>query len=133
MNNTEAVRRGRRAFTIVEVMIVLVIIGLIGAIVGINLVGAAEEARIRTTKATLQNIQSALKMYYGSNGFYPTSSGDLTVLVQQNILQLGSAPLDAWSTPIELYSDGVDYTVRSLGKDKTADTEDDLVVQPDHQ
>lgn len=133
MNNTQAVRCGRRAFTIVEVMIVLVIIGLIGAIVGINLVGAAEEARIRTTKATLQNIQSALKLYYGTNGFYPSANGDLTVLVQQNILQLGSEPVDAWSTRIELFSNGTEYTIRSLGKDKTADTEDDLTVQPDHQ
>jgi len=132
MHTMHTTHRRRRAFTIVEVMIVLVIIGLIGAIVGINLVGAAQEARIRTTKSTLQNIQSALKLYHGSNGSYPVSTGDLSTLIQQNILQLSSDPVDAWNRPIMLYCDGVNYTLQSYGPDGV-ESDDDLVLTPDHQ
>ena len=126
-------RNRRRAFTIVEVMIVLVIIGLIGAIVGINLVGAAQEARIKTTKATMQNIQAALTLYHGTNGSYPSAAGSLSQLVSSNALQLATSPLDAWNREILFYSDGVDYRLISLGPDGLQDTQDDIVLTPQHQ
>jgi len=133
MKTRNAVRSVRRGFTIIEVMIVLVIISLIGSIVAINFVGAAQEARIKTTKASLQSVQTALKLYHGTNGSYPTATGDISVLIQQNILQLGEIPKDAWGTPIQLYSDGINYTILSAGPDKAFETDDDLSLQPDHQ
>jgi general secretion pathway protein G len=133
MLGTNRTRSHRRAFTIVEVMIVLVIIGLIGAIVGINLVGAAQKARIQTTTTTLKNIQSALTIYHGSNGSYPQSAGSLMQLVQSNTLQLAATPVDAWNREILFYSDGVNYRLSSVGPDGIEDTEDDIVVVPEHQ
>lgn len=133
MHHTTRAPIGRRAFTIVEVMIVLVIIGLIGAIVGINLVGAAKKAREQTTQATLKNIQAALTMFHGTNGSYPQSAGSLSALVQQNVLQLTTNPVDAWNREILFYSDGVNYQLISVGADGIEDTADDIIVLPEHQ
>jgi general secretion pathway protein G len=125
-------RRRARAFTILEVMIVLVIIGLIGAIVTVNLVGVSDQARAQQTEASMKTIAQALKMYRGTHGSYPigTGVGSLDVLVVENLLE--ESPVDGWNRPFEYYSAGVQYEIRSLGSDLESDA-DDIIEVTKHQ
>ena len=110
----------------------LVIIGLIGAIVGINLVGVSDKARRQQTEASMKQIVAALKLYRGVHGSYPvgTGPGSLDVLVADNLLE--ESPMDGWNRPFEYYSAGVAYEIRSLGSDVETDA-DDVVEVTKHQ
>ncbi len=122
----------RRGFTILEVMIVLVIIGLIGAIVTVNLVGVSDKARIKQTEASMEQVVAALKLYRSEHGSYPigTGQGALDVLVAENLLE--ESPVDGWNRPFEYYSGGVRYQIISLGPDLESDA-DDIIEETKHQ
>lgn len=128
-------RHQRRAFTIIEVMFVLIIIGLIGSIVAFNLVGIGQKARIQSTEASMKQIKAALKMYHGRYGSYPTGIGAqaLDALVTENLLDPGL--LDGWGRAFDYYapaSNGAEYELISYGPDGVDSTEDDIVMYPDH-
>lgn len=129
-------RRTARAFTILEVMIVLIIIGLIGSIVAFNVVGAAEKARKQQTEASMKTIQAALKMYNGQYGTYPQGIGvgGINVLVTENLIEADNLS-DGWGRDFEYYSpsaSGADYELVSLGKDGV-ESDDDIIIYPAHQ
>ena len=133
--STSTRRATRRAFTIIEVMFVLIIIGLIGSIVAFNLVGIGNKARIQQTNASMKNIQTALKMYQGAYGFYPQAMGtsSLQALIDERFLESGLN--DAWGMPFDYYSpasNGATYELISYGPDKTDGTDDDIYVWPEH-
>ncbi len=135
MNDSRS-RASRRAFTIIEVMFVLIIIGLIGSIVAFNLVGIGQSARVQQTEASMEQIQAALKMYHGRYGSYPSSMGTtaLQALIEERILESGDLH-DAWQTPFDYYSpasNGAAYELISYGPDKIGDTEDDIIIYPEH-
>ena len=121
----------RRAFTIIEVMIVLVIIGVIGGIVGLNLIGAQSQAKVSATKSTMQQVRTALGMYRSTNNTYPPTNN-----WQQAIRNtLNAAPNDAWGNPLVYYQteDGKAFMLYSNGEDGIPDTEDDILIEPDHE
>ncbi|TVQ61541.1 MAG: type II secretion system protein GspG [Phycisphaerales bacterium] len=121
------IRRRRHAFTLLEVMLVLLIIGLLATVAAVNLVGASDRAREQQTKTSIKMIESALKQYYFTHGRYPTSEEGLMTLVPD---YLESQPLDAWKRPFVYFSPGTggrDFEIISLGRDGNADTEDDIV------
>lgn len=127
-------RSTRRAFTIIEVMFVLIIIGLIGSIVAFNLVGIGRRARIQTTQQSMKTIQAALKMYHGAYGSFPQAMGTtaLQALIDERFLESGVE--DAWHNQFDYYSpgsNGAAYELISYGPDKTENTEDDIVVYPE--
>jgi general secretion pathway protein G len=129
-------RATRRAFTIIEVMFVLIIIGLIGSIVAINLVGVGEKARKQQTQASMKNIKAALKMYHGAYGSYPQAMGSaaMQALVDERFIE-GDNLQDAWGMPFDYYApaaNGAAYELISYGPDKTDGTEDDLYEYPEH-
>ncbi len=131
MNRTTTTRSARRGFTIIEVMIVLVIIGVIGGIVGLNLIGASQEARVDATKQSMGTVRSALKLYFTQNGKYPESSSWLTDI--QNSL---NAPAeDAWGNPLvyQQMDNGAGFVLYSDGADGVAETDDDIEIGPDHE
>lgn len=124
-------RTHRPGFTIIEVMIVLVIIGVIGGIVGLNLIGAQSQAKVSATKATMKQVVQALKMYYSTNNNYPPSA-----TWQQEIRNTLNAPADdAWGNPLAYYQtdDGKGFMLYSNGEDGMPETEDDIMVGPDHE
>ncbi len=117
-----------RGFTLIEVMVVVVILGILAAIIVPNVVGKDERARVETTKASLQSIASALEMYKLDNGTYPTTQEGLSALVNKPESAkhwaaggyLKDVPKDSWGndfqyvapgpnhTPYDLYSFGAD-------------------------
>ncbi len=112
-----AARRIARAdgFTLSELLVVLVIIGLLATLVAPNFIGQSEKAKPKAARAQLENIRNALDMFQLDVGRYPTTEEGLTSLRQRP----SSAP--RWSGPYlrdELPSDpwGRPYVYRSPGE-----------------
>jgi general secretion pathway protein G len=68
-------------FTLIEIMVVVIIIGILAAIVAPNVIGRVDDAQITKAKAEIRNIESALKFYRLDNFQYPTSEQGLEALV----------------------------------------------------
>ena len=126
--NGETGPKGEEGFTLLEMMIVLVIIAVIAGLITVNVMGRPDEAKATTTKSNISSITGALKMYRLDNGTYPTSEQGLKALVEKPTTAplpgswaqggyLSAPPLDAWQKPYEYQSDGMAFTIRSLGRD----------------
>ena len=72
-----------RGFTLIEIMVVVVIIGLLAAMVVPAVVGQVERARVTKAKQDIQSFETALTMFQLDNSKYPTTDQGLTALVQQ--------------------------------------------------
>ena len=122
--NTKSRNRRRQAgFTLMELMIVIVILGLLAAIVAPRMMGAADDAKVAAAKAQINAFKMALNMYKLEFGKYPTTSEGLTALVsngKKNFLDQDSVPADPWGNPyvyVSPGSEGHDFEVISLGED----------------
>jgi general secretion pathway protein G len=85
--------RTRRGFTLLEMMMVVVLIGILAGVAVVSLSGVAERGRIDTTKAAMQQIKNALVTYNAQNGTFPDTLDALATppaLIEKNRLQ------DAW-------------------------------------
>ncbi len=113
-------RPGRdAAFTLIEIMAVVLIIGLLGGIVGAAIFGQIDSARVTTAKTQIKQIEAALDFYRMDNGKYPTTEQGLEALIQppnidpipknyrpEGYLSGGRVPLDPWSNEYEYLSPG---------------------------
>lgn len=121
-----------RGFTLLELMIVLVIIGVLGAVVGFNLMGAAEKAKISATKTTMDVTKQALTQYAASYNYYPPSNLGLNILIADRILN--EYPKDGWGRELEYASPTArsvnGYELISAGADGQFNTADDIVMMP---
>src|SRR6516225_8579788 len=77
-NRQSAIRNRRRAFTLVELMLVVTIIGILAALVIPRIMGRSEQARMTAAHADIYGgIKSALDAFEVDNGFYPKNLQDL--------------------------------------------------------
>ena len=74
-------RRGRRGFTLIEIMAVVLIMGMLMGLVGVAVFNQVDKARVQTTKAKMKNLESALEFYRMDNARYPSSEQGLRSLV----------------------------------------------------
>jgi general secretion pathway protein G len=134
--NTVQKIKSLRAFTLVEMMLVVVIIGILAALVIPKLAGQGERARNTAAYADINGgIKSALGQYEVDNGFYPKSLQDL--IVQPGNAKnwhgpyLDKLPLDPWQNPYIYYYPGKhnqgSYDLLSAGPDGKEGTDDDIV------
>ena len=131
MRGTKTINRPRHAagFTLLEMMLVVVIIGLLATVVVVNLAGSSDEARRGATIATMSQVKQALTNYYSKHGGYPQS---LTQLTQGSNPLLERLPQDAWKRELLYMTPGLDagkpFTLFSQGKDGQPSTPDDINV-----
>ena len=107
-----------RGFTLLELLVVIVIIGLLATIVVINVMPAAERAAAAKAKADIAVLEQGVDMYRLDHLRYPNSEEGLQALVAGNYVR--RLPNDPWDRPY-LYSspatDGGPYRIASLGAD----------------
>lgn len=116
-------------FTLIEVMVVVVILGILAAIVMTNVVGKDDQARVTTTKASLASVANALETYKLDNHKYPTMDEGLEALVTKPASAKnypnggylrGDLPKDSWGNPFQYVvpgDNGRPYEVYSFGAD----------------
>ena len=75
--------RDSRGFTLIEIMVVVIIIGLLAAVVVPQFLGRVDDARVSKAKSDIQAIESALALYKLDNFRYPTTEQGLNALVQK--------------------------------------------------
>jgi general secretion pathway protein G len=80
---SRAPRHAARGFTLIEIMVVVVIIGLLAAVIVPQVVDKVEEARVAKAKQDIQAIETALTMYRLDNSRYPSTDQGLRALVEQ--------------------------------------------------
>ena len=134
-------KRPRRGFTLIELMIVVVILGLLSTIIVPKIMNRPEQARRVKAQAEIQSIQSALKLFKADTGDYPTTSQGLQALVTnpgglKNYSSEGyldQVPIDPWGNPYIYLSPGVqnkDYDLESYGKDgENGGTDEDADIE----
>jgi general secretion pathway protein G len=107
----------KNGFTLIEVMVVLVIIGILMALVVPNVIGRPDEARIIVAKSDLRTISNALEMYKLDNFTYPSTQQGLEALVKKPAGQpepkhwkndgyLKKLPVDPWGNPYQYLAPG---------------------------
>jgi general secretion pathway protein G len=129
--------RQTKGFTLVELMLVVIIIGVLVAMVAPRFAGRSEEARKEVASADINaNIATALKLYELDNGAFPTSDEGIQALTTAPASAnrwkgpyLDKKPLDPWNREYKYRSPGThrvyDYDLYSLGKDGV-ESQDDI-------
>ena len=122
-------RRQRvRGFSLLEILIVVVIIGVLAVLIVPNVVGRGEQARVTAAKADIRSIANALEFYRLDNSHYPSAEQGLEALVSRPTsaptprnwgpeAYLKNVPIDPWGYPYGYTSDGLSLEVFSLGAD----------------
>ena len=121
-------RQAAQGFTLIEILIVIVILGVLGSVLVPNLISRPDQARVQAAQTDLRTLSSALDVYRLDNFTYPSSEQGLEALIEKPVGfpeaknwnaegYLKKQPVDPWGTPyiyenvegtVSLYSLGAD-------------------------
>ncbi|TRY33499.1 type II secretion system major pseudopilin GspG [Aliiglaciecola sp. M165] len=126
-------------FTLIEVMVVLLIIGIMAGLVAPQILGTQEEAQRKAAAVDIQSLESALTRYKLSNNRFPTTEQGLEALISQPTIDpiprnypeggyITRLPNDPWDNPYQLISPGEigQIDIFSNGPDGEPGTDDDI-------
>jgi general secretion pathway protein G len=123
-------KRGSSGFTLIELMVVIVILGILAGLIIPRIMGRPEEARQMKAQVQIESIETALRLYKLDNGSYPSTEQGLQALVEAptvgelprawregGYLEKGKIPNDPWGNEYVYLSPGVhgDYDLSSYG------------------
>jgi general secretion pathway protein G len=119
-----------RGFTLIEIMVVVVIMGILAALVVPKLMGRTDDARIIAARQDIATLMQGLKLYKLDNQRYPTTEQGLQALVSKPTTgpaangwktggYIDKVPLDPWKNPYQYLSPGIkgEIDIFSLGAD----------------
>lgn len=126
--------RSCRGFTLIEIMVVVVILGILAAVIVPRLLTRPDEAKVTKAKLDMKSIEESLGLFKLDNGFYPSTEQGLKALVSKPETgriptkfsaggYLKKVPVDPWDTPYIYISPGVhsrDFDLISYGADGEA-------------
>lgn len=133
-------RSNDRGFTLIEIMIVIVILGILAWQVVPRIMGKPEEARRLKARMDIASLETALKMYKLDNGVYPSTEQGLQALIEApaigqlprkwrkgGYLEKGRVPLDPWENEFIYLSPGLhgDFDLIAFGNDGEPGGEED--------
>ena len=126
-------KKQQQGFSLIEVLVVVVIMGMLIGLIGPNVLGQVDRARVTTAKSDIASLSQALDMYKLDNHFYPTTDQGLEALVSRPLsspeprnwnpegyIKGNKLPLDPWDGEYVYMSPGEDnrpYELISLGAD----------------
>jgi len=137
--NLPNLQTDNRGFSLIELMVVIVILGILAALIAPRLIGRTEDAKLVQAKTQIAGLEVALKLYRLDNGVYPSTEQGLQALVQQpetapvpkkwrkgGYLEKGKLPQDPWGNDYLYLSPGThgDYDIISYGADGVQGGED---------
>ncbi len=129
-NNWNISKKCQRGFTLIELMVVMIILGLLAALVVPKMFGKLETAKTNAAYAQIELFGTALDSYRLDVGKYPTTSDGMEALISPvsgaeewngPYLRKNEIPLDPWGNPYTYESPGThgDYDLYSLGADNS--------------
>jgi len=131
--------KNSQGFTLLEVMVVIVILGIIASMVVPNVMGNREKANIQKAVSDITALETSLSLYKMDNYNYPTTEQGLEALVEQTDIEplprrfpdggyVKRLPRDPWGNEYQLLNPGEQskMDIFSVGPDGEAGTEDDI-------
>jgi len=127
-------KTNNQGFTLIEIMVVLVILGILAGLIVPRIIGRPDEARRMKAKIQIQSLETALQLYKLDTGDYPSTEQGLQALVEPpatgelakswregGYLEKGKVPLDPWGNDYIYLSPGTrgDLDIISYGADGT--------------
>lgn len=125
--------RLKSGFTLIEIMVVVVIIGMLAALVSVRVFNILKKGKRKAAMAQMKNFETGLAAYRLNNSRYPTTEQGLDSLIKQPTMEpiprnyprngyMGASeiPLDPWGNPYVYFSPGLngeDFTIISYGAD----------------
>ena len=121
-----------RGFTLIELMVVIVILGILAGLIIPRIMGRPEEARRMKARVQMESMETALRLYKLDNGFYPSTEQGLQALIEAptvgelprawrkgGYLEKGNVPKDPWGNEYVYLSPGLhgDFDLVSYGTD----------------
>jgi general secretion pathway protein G len=134
------IRKDNRGFTLIELMVVVIILGILALYITPKIMGEPEKAKRVKTKMDIATLETALKMYKLDNGVYPSTEQGLIALVEKpetgtvpkkwregGYLEKRKVPKDPWGNEYVYISPGAngDFDLISYGKDGAPGGEDE--------
>lgn len=137
--SVQSSKKTQSGFTILEMMVVVVIIGILASMVVPNLMGSQDRANLQKAVSDVSALETSLKMYKMDNYDYPTTDQGLDALVNQTDIEpeprrfpeggyVQRLPNDPWGNEYQLLNPGENgkMDVFTMGPDGEAGTDDDI-------
>ncbi len=116
----------KKAFSLMELMVVIIILGLLAAFVLPNLTGKSEEAKDKIVCIQMKSIAQTLKMFKLDTSSYPQTEEGLDILTKKKYFEDGKLPKDAWGNKFIYIQNEDSFDLVSMGSDKKENTKDDI-------